>query len=74
VWDNLRKILLVNTAINNAQGMSVLFALALGLKQTPLTSIQVLYSNLICAITLGFVCAVGKFSLLPVESDSCLVR
>ncbi len=61
VWDNLRKILLVNTPINNAQGMSVLFGLALGLKQTPLTSIQVLYSNLICAITLGFVCAIGEF-------------
>jgi magnesium-transporting ATPase (P-type) len=61
VWDNLRKILLVNTPINNAQGMSVLFALACGLKNSPLTSIQVLYSNLICACTLGFVCAIGKF-------------
>merc|ERR1719232_1110911 len=25
VWDNLRKVLLVNTPINNAQGLSVLF-------------------------------------------------
>jgi magnesium-transporting ATPase (P-type) len=58
VWDNLRKILLVNTAINNAQGLSVLFGLACGLDDTPLTAIQVLYSNLICAVTLGFVCAV----------------
>lgn len=58
VWDNLRKILLVNTPINNAQGMSVLFALACGLKNSPLTAIQVLYSNLICACTLGFVCAI----------------
>jgi magnesium-transporting ATPase (P-type) len=58
VWDNLRKILLVNTCINNAQGLSVLFGLACGLDDTPLTAIQVLYSNLICAVTLGFVCAV----------------
>jgi magnesium-transporting ATPase (P-type) len=58
VWDNLRKVLLVNTPINNAQGMSVLFGLLLGLENTPLTPIQVLYSNLICAVTLGFVCAI----------------
>jgi magnesium-transporting ATPase (P-type) len=53
VWDNLRKVLFVNTPINNAQGLSVLFGLALGLNDTPLTTIQVLYSNLICAVTLG---------------------
>merc|ERR1712151_183664 len=58
VWDNLRKVLLVNTPINNAQGMSVLFGLVCGLKYTPLTAIQVLYCNLICAVTLGFVTAV----------------
>mmetsp|Transcript_19101 Transcript_19101/g.55501 ORF Transcript_19101/g.55501 Transcript_19101/m.55501 type:complete len:1061 (-) Transcript_19101:278-3460(-) len=58
VWDNLRKILLVNTPINNAQGMSVLFGILCGLPNTPLTAIQVLYSNLICAVTLGFVCAI----------------
>jgi len=58
VWDNLRKVLLINTPINNAQGMSVLFGLALGLEKSPLSAIQVLYSNLICAITLGFVSAI----------------
>merc|ERR1711920_327062 len=58
VWDNLRKVLLVNTPINNAQGMSVLFGLICGLPDTPLTAIQVLYCNLICAVTLGFVTAV----------------
>jgi len=58
VWDNLRKVLFVNTPINNAQGLSVLFGLAFGLRMSPLSSIQVLYSNLICACTLGFVCAV----------------
>jgi magnesium-transporting ATPase (P-type) len=58
VWDDLRKVLLVNTPINNAQGMSVLFGMLLGLPTTPLSSIQVLYCNLICAVTLGFVTAV----------------
>ncbi|CAJ1958640.1 unnamed protein product [Cylindrotheca closterium] len=58
VWDNLRKVLLVNTPINNAQGLSVLFGLICGLPDTPLTAIQVLYCNLICAVTLGFVTAV----------------
>lgn len=70
VWDNLRKVLFINTPINNAQGMSVLFGLAFGLKESPLSPIQVLYSNLICAITLGFVAAIepaeeGIMSLPP---------
>lgn len=58
VWDNLRKVLMINTPINNAQGLSVLVALIFGMKQTPLTAIQVLYCNLICAVTMGFVAAV----------------
>jgi magnesium-transporting ATPase (P-type) len=58
VWDNLRKVLMVNTPINNAQGLSVLFGLIFGLQDTLLTPIQVLYCNLICAVTLGFVTAV----------------
>lgn len=58
VWDNLRKVLMVNTPINNAQGMSVLFGIICGLEDPPLTAIQVLYCNLICAVTLGFVTAV----------------
>lgn len=58
VWDNLRKVLLVNTPINNAQGMTVLFGLLFGLSHSPLSSIQVLYCNLVCACTLGFVPAI----------------
>lgn len=58
VWDNLRKVLLFNTPVNNAQGMTVLFGLIAGMEDTPLTPIQVLYCNLICAVTLGFVLAV----------------
>merc|ERR1712176_1329183 len=58
VWDNLRKVLLVNTPINNAQGLSVLFGMICGLDKPILSPIQVLYCNLICAVTLGFVCAI----------------
>jgi len=53
VWDNIRKILLVNEPINNSQGLSVLFGIICGLDDSPLSAIQVLYSNLICAVTLG---------------------
>merc|ERR1719261_2061145 len=38
VWDNLRKVLLVNTPINNAQGLSVFVALCVGLPDTPITT------------------------------------
>lgn len=65
VWDNLRKVLMINTPINNAQGLSVLFGIFCGFSRGEttnggviLTAIQVLYCNLICAITLGFVAAV----------------
>lgn len=65
VWDNLRKVLMINTPINNAQGLTVLFGLFFGFNRGEaandwvlLTSIQVLYCNLICAVTLGFVAAV----------------
>lgn len=58
VWDNLRKVIFVNTPINFAQGLSVTFGLLLGLEESPLSSIQVLYCNLICACTLCFVTAV----------------
>ncbi|GBG24879.1 Calcium-transporting ATPase 1 [Hondaea fermentalgiana] len=70
VWDNLRKVLLFNTPVNNAQGMTVLFGIICGLEFSPLSPIQVLYCNLICAVTLGFVLAVevpekGIMSLPP---------
>ena len=58
VWDNLRKILMVNTPINNSQGLSVLMGLMLGFQNNILTGIQVLYCNLITSVTLGFVTAV----------------
>merc|ERR1712176_112466 len=70
VWDNLRKVLMINTPINNAQGLSVLGGiiwyymdgynklLTQASDKVILTAIQVLYCNLICAVTLGFIAAV----------------
>lgn len=65
VWDNLRKVLMINTPINNSQGLSVLFGIFFGFNRGSaqndkviLTAIQVLYCNLICAVTLGFIAAV----------------
>jgi magnesium-transporting ATPase (P-type) len=58
VWDNLRIVIFVNTPTNFAQGLSVTFGLLLGLEQSPLSAIQVLYCNLIFACTLCFVTAV----------------
>jgi magnesium-transporting ATPase (P-type) len=51
-------VLLVNTPINNSQGLSVLVGLLARLPDTPISAIQILYSNFICAVTLGFVCAI----------------
>jgi len=58
VWNNLRKILLFNTPVNNSQGLTVLCGIIGGLENSPLTPIQVLYCNLICAVTLGMVLAI----------------
>jgi magnesium-transporting ATPase (P-type) len=58
VWDNLRKVLMINTPINYAQGLSVLFGVICGFDKVILTGIQVLCCNLITAVTLGFVAAV----------------
>eukprot|EP01083_Nonionella_stella_P286030 973499_1 len=78
VWDNLRKVIFINTIINNAQGMSILLGLAFGLYHSPLSPIQVLYSNLICAVTLGFVAAIepaeeGIMNLPPRRTGKRLI-
>jgi magnesium-transporting ATPase (P-type) len=64
VWDNLRKVLLVNTPINNAQGLSALFSL----QET-----SILYG--IIGALLRFVCAVqhaedGIMDLPPGNTSS----
>ena len=58
VWDNLRKILAFNLPCNFAQGLSVFFSLCFaGLGEVPLTVIQVLYINMITAVTMGLMLA-----------------
>ncbi|KAI8475580.1 MAG: calcium transporting ATPase [Monoraphidium minutum] len=64
VWDNLRKILLFNLPVNFAQGTSIFWAYAFGFKEAPLTAIQVLYVNLITAVTMGMMLAAE-----PAEAD-----
>ncbi|KAI8475579.1 MAG: cation transporting ATPase [Monoraphidium minutum] len=64
VWDNLRKILLFNLPVNFAQGASIFWAYALGFHDAPLTAVQVLYVNLITAVTMGMMLAAE-----PAEAD-----
>ena len=78
VWDNLRKVLLVNTPINNSQGLSVLLGLLVQLPNSPISAIQILYSNFICAVTLGFVTAIepaedGIMSIPPRQVGKRLI-
>jgi calcium-translocating P-type ATPase len=56
VWDNLRKILLLNQPTNFAQGLVVLFSIILNLPE-PLSVIQVLYVNMITSVTIGLMLA-----------------
>jgi hypothetical protein len=71
--DNLRKVLLINTPINNAQGPSVLFGLLFGLEDTPLTPIQVSVLQLdLRRDVLGFVAAVEPAEDgIMISSASC---
>jgi len=62
VWDNLVKVFLYNLPVNFAQGLVVFFSFALGMKEAPLTPIQVLYVNMVISVTLG-----GALSFEPEE-------
>jgi magnesium-transporting ATPase (P-type) len=53
VWDNLQKVFLYNLPTNFAQGFVVFFAFVLKMHHSPLTPIQVLYTNMVLAISLG---------------------
>ncbi|WIA15444.1 hypothetical protein OEZ85_002091 [Tetradesmus obliquus] len=64
VWDNLRKILLFNLPVNFAQGTSIFWAYAIGFHESPLTAIQVLYVNMVTAVTMGMMLAAE-----PAEAD-----
>jgi magnesium-transporting ATPase (P-type) len=53
VWDNLVKVLFFSMPTNFAQGFCIFFSYALMMETEPLTSIQVLYVNMITSVTLG---------------------
>jgi magnesium-transporting ATPase (P-type) len=57
VWDNLRKILLFNLPVNFAQGGSIFWAFVFQMHDMPLTAMQVLYVNLVTAVTMGIMLA-----------------
>lgn len=57
VWDNLRKILIFNLPVNIAQGTSIFWSYVIGFHYAPLTAIQVLYVNMVTAITMGMALA-----------------
>jgi magnesium-transporting ATPase (P-type) len=57
VWDNLRKLLIFNLPVNFAQGFTIFWAFVVGFENSPLTAIQVLYVNLVTAVTMGMMLA-----------------
>lgn len=57
VWDNLRKLLLFNLPVNLAQGFTIFWSYVIGFEHAPLTTIQVLYVNLVTAVTMGMMLA-----------------
>jgi magnesium-transporting ATPase (P-type) len=64
VWDNLVKILIYNTPVNIAQGMSTFFAFALAMPEPPLTALSTLYVNMITSVAMGM-----AFAFEPYEHD-----
>ena len=60
VSDNLCKILIVNTPINNSQDFSVFVLIVLDSKDAPLAEIQMIYYNLIFDATLEFLCDIDN--------------
>jgi len=67
VWDNLVKILIYNTPVNIAQGMSTFFAFALAMPEPPLTALSTLYVNMITSVAMGM-----AFAFEPYEHDIML--
>ena len=57
VWDNLQKILLFNIPVNLAQGVVIFWGFVIQMRELPLTAMQVLYVNLVTAITMGIMLA-----------------
>ncbi len=53
VYDNLRKAILFILPTNGGQALTIMGAIALGLSQLPLTPVQILWVNMVTAVTLA---------------------
>ena len=74
VWNNLHNIILFNTPINNAQGLSAFMAIILGIKDTPISATQFLYYNMICYITLVFLYNINTTEDVIMDRDCDLYQ
>ncbi|RYY38049.1 hypothetical protein EON62_00735 [archaeon] len=59
---NIRKILIFVMPTNFVQGLSIFFAIVIGM-DFPLTPMQVLWVNMATSVTLGMVLALGTCSV-----------
>jgi magnesium-transporting ATPase (P-type) len=57
VYDNLKKAILFILPTNGGEAMVVLFAILLGFREFPLTPVQILWVNMITAVTLALALA-----------------
>jgi magnesium-transporting ATPase (P-type)/uncharacterized membrane protein (DUF373 family) len=64
VYDNIRKTITFIVPTNGGQAMVILAAMALGGTQLPVTPVQILWVNMVTAVTLGLALAFE-----PAESD-----
>jgi magnesium-transporting ATPase (P-type) len=64
VYDNLRKTILFLLPTNGAEALIVMTAVALALPELPMTPVQILWVNMVTALTLAL-----AFAFEPAESD-----
>jgi magnesium-transporting ATPase (P-type) len=78
VYDNIRKAILFILPTNGGEALVMLGAIVLGFHQFPLTPVQILWVNMITAVTLALVLAfdppeAGVMQRKPRESDERLL-
>ncbi len=64
VYDNLKKAILFILPTNGGEALTILIAIALGFQQLPLTAVQILWVNMVTAVTLALALAFE-----PAEKD-----